>query len=339
MKLNKIVTLILIALVISFAFRVGFSVYERNQYVGICGITKESLSVTGVDKAWKIKVDGVKLNGEGNSVCVIDTGVRYTDPDLGGEWGEIVIGGYNSIDEVECSTNHSACDEDGNVYPYQHGSGMARIIAANQPYDRGVSYGSKIVAAKFEHKDDVFEMEDYLEAIEWCIDNSEKYNITVLSMSNCYLSSLEERSCLEKYPQYENYSRLLQKAIDKNIVVVVAGGNSGPGICHPNCAAPEDVIIVGATNSSGSMNGELAWGPSVDVVAPGRVTSCSTPFVSGVVSLVMHYNKLLGNEALTPGEIKDILINTGDSVKSPHENDSVKEYPRVNVYNAVKYLE
>jgi subtilisin family serine protease len=44
---------------------------------------QDSIPLIEADKTWNLQVDGINITGKGESVCVIDTGVDYTHPDLG----------------------------------------------------------------------------------------------------------------------------------------------------------------------------------------------------------------------------------------------------------------
>src|SRR5438270_12186873 len=60
-----------------------------------------------------IGLDAVQANypyrGTGYSVAILDTGVNYNDPNLGGGWGKRVIAGWNFI-----ANNGNPMDDNGN---------------------------------------------------------------------------------------------------------------------------------------------------------------------------------------------------------------------------------
>src|SRR5215204_5885997 len=58
------------------------------------------------------------VNGSGQVVVVIDTGVDYNHPALGGGWGNKVIAGYDFVDN-----DTDPMDRDG------HGTGVAGVVA------------------------------------------------------------------------------------------------------------------------------------------------------------------------------------------------------------------
>ena len=119
----------------------------------------------------------------------------------------------------------------------------------------------------------------------------------------------------------------INKALDKNIVVVAAAGNTGDDmVSYP--AGYEGVISVGSINEKKELATTSSYGPSVDIVAPGDQvystlydyekgstfyslsgTSMATPVVSGVVSLMLSKYP-----TLTPAQIEYILEHTADDL-------------------------
>ncbi len=80
------------------------------------------------------------VDGSGMTVAVIDTGVDYNNPALGGGFGPgyKVIAGYDFADN---SSNPMATSS-------QHGTGTAGLIGSSDPNDLGVAPGVDIVALR-----------------------------------------------------------------------------------------------------------------------------------------------------------------------------------------------
>src|SRR3954466_7649300 len=93
--------------------------------------------VTGQDKA---VANYPKITGAGTSIAVLDTGVDYNHPALGGGWGKKVVAGDDFV-----SNDGDPMDTDG------HGTGIA-ALAAGLPFTfngakyQGVAPGADIVA-------------------------------------------------------------------------------------------------------------------------------------------------------------------------------------------------
>ena len=131
------------------------------------------------------------ITGAGETVAIIDRGVDYNHPDLGGGFGpgHKIIDGYNFQDNT------------GDVFPYDgdaHGTGTAGQIAANPHYINGELYqgvapGVNLVTLKTNGAGDI------KNALDWILAHRTQYNIVAVNYldkasSNQYifLSELEQ---------------------------------------------------------------------------------------------------------------------------------------------------
>ncbi|HKB96546.1 MAG TPA: S8 family serine peptidase, partial [Rhizomicrobium sp.] len=84
-----------------------------------------------------------QLTGAGESIAIIDSGVDYNHPSLGGGWGKKVVAGWD----------FASNDADPMSSTYAHGTGTAAMAAAT-PYDfkglhyQGIAPGVKIIALR-----------------------------------------------------------------------------------------------------------------------------------------------------------------------------------------------
>lgn len=102
--------------------------------------------VTGVDK---LHAEGI--NGRGIKVGIIDTGVDYTHPDLGGKFGpgNKIAGGYDFVGDAYDGSNTGVPDNDPLDQCAGHGTHVAGIVGAtpgNQFNISGVAYASTMYA-------------------------------------------------------------------------------------------------------------------------------------------------------------------------------------------------
>jgi len=240
-------------------------------------------------------------NGTGVNVSVIDTGINKSHTALA---GQVVL-------EQDFTTENFLDDR------CNHGTPVACIVGCVNETYTGVAPGVKIFNAKAGQDigpQCAFSSSDIIEAIDWSIANGAQ----VIQMS---LGSFVN-TC------YQSPTAVAVNNSGKNIMIVVAAGNSGPGagtIGTPGCA--ETVLTVGASNGNQiadfSSRGPTDYGLSKpDVVAPGvdidsaggsgqgfsnglAGTSFSAPHVAGVVALMMQKNP-----GLTPFEVKTIINET-----------------------------
>ncbi|MDH3502560.1 MAG: S8 family serine peptidase [Nitrosopumilus sp.] len=143
------------------------------------------------------------IYGEGIRVAVIDTGVDFNHPDLFG-WGPEgkVIGGHNFIQE-----NELPLDTNG------HGTQVAGVIAADGQIT-GIAPKAKILAYKVSDDGEGVSSDLIIKAIDRAIkDGADVINISLgVNKTN------------------EKIDRAVNRALEREIFVVTAAGNDGPGI-------------------------------------------------------------------------------------------------------------
>ena len=147
------------------------------------------------------RIDGI--DGSGIKIAVIDTGVDFNHPDLFG-WGESgkVIGGFNFIHEGQ-----PPLDTNG------HGTQVAGVIAADGQII-GIAPKAKILAYKVSENGEGVSSDLIIRAIEKAIDDE-------ADIINISLGVNKTNSKIE---------RAVNLALEKEIFVVVAAGNDGPGL-------------------------------------------------------------------------------------------------------------
>lgn len=147
------------------------------------------------------RMDGI--DGTGVKIAIIDTGVDFNHPDLLG-WGPEgkVIGGYNFIQE-----NKPPLDTNG------HGTQVAGVIAADGEKS-GVAPKAKILAYKVSEDGEGVSSDLIIRAIQKAIeDDADIINISLgVNKTN------------------EKIERAVNLALEKEIFVVTAAGNDGPGL-------------------------------------------------------------------------------------------------------------
>jgi len=244
--------------------------------------------------------------GTGVNVCVIDTGIDYTHPDLDDNYR----GGYDFV-------NNDADPMDDNG----HGTHCAGIIAAenNDIGVVGVAPEANLYAVKVLDSTGSGWVSDIIAGIEWAVNN----DMDIISMSlgtNTYSASLET-ACNNAYAA--------------GLLLVAAAGNDGNAlgigdtVDYP--ARFNSVIAVAATNidderavwglftasSTGSAVELAAPGDNIYSTYPGGYaalsgTSMACPHVSGTAALIWSTEPELTNE-----EVRARLNSTADDLGKP----------------------
>lgn len=278
-----------------------------------------SRAVIGMPKVW-----AQGFTGKGVGVAIIDSGI-HPHPDLKDK-----ITGWIDI-------------ADGKTEPYDkfgHGTHVAGDVAGTGKMSagrfRGIAPDANLIGVR------ITTVAEAIKALQWCIDNKEKYNIRVVNMS---LGDFATRSYKD-----DPWSQAAEKAIQAGLVVVVAAGNEGPdpGTVSTPGIDPR-VITVGALDDKhtvergdDAMAGFSSRGPTStdnlakpDVIAPGVAiystlapgatldvpelphvgkdyiaisgTSMATPIVAGLVATMLE-----ANPKLTHDDIKKILTASAD---------------------------
>lgn len=244
------------------------------------------------------------LSGKGVSVCIVDSGIENSHPDL----AKINLAGWTDF----IGNQSNPYDDNG------HGTMMAGILVA----DGGLSglaknvelYVAKALSGNGTGSDSIVS-----QAIDWCISQ----NVNIISLS---LGGATTGASIIFGDAVENS---VDDAYDAGIVVVAAAGNDGENddgdVASPGTVST--VICVGGVDSQGNLwsgssigdnNGRI-WplllprndpDRKPEIVAPGHEvpvimtgggwgissgTSASTVYVTGAVALMFENNPNLMN--------------------------------------------
>lgn len=287
-----------------------------------------------------IKAGSVHLlnfTGKGETVCIVDTGIDYTHSALGGCSNTSFLAG--SCPKV--IAGFDVADNDANpIDSNGHGTHVAGIVASEDQTYNGIAPGAKLAAVKvFPGSSSGTNLSNVIGGLDWCINNSATYNISVITLS------LGDGLLYNTYCDTHALALSVNNAVDSGLFVDVASGNNGykTGVNAPACASK--VTSVGATDKSDSVAGYSNLASILDVFAPGSSitstvpggigsktgTSMSAPHVAGAAAVLKQYWKQVHHKILTPAEIEQRLIITGTLVAS---NGITK--PRIDLLAAVK---
>lgn len=307
-------------------------------------VTMDSAKPTvGYDEA----IDDYGYLGDGITIAIIDTGIYgnhagLDDMDDNPDTDDPkIVAFYDVVDNPDVTNGTTTpIDKDG------HGTHCAGIAAGTGAPDKkyvGIAPEAKLVGVRMMDVDGGSQA-DGVTGLEWVIENKNKYDISIASMS------FGPRFEIPGVANDGNsaISRLADTAVDEGLIVMASAGNDGPtprSITPPGDA--KKAITVGNVYDNHNIHPSSSRGPvgsfrdsyiKPDVAAPGDDiysaetgtedgyisgggTSMSTPFVAGVAALILQ-----ASPSLSPTRVKEILTETADgntmrSFQSSPNND------------------
>ena len=247
-----------------------------------------------IPKVWQ------QTKGQDITIGVIDTGVPQHD-DLDSN----VLEGLNCIPGQDQYDNHG------------HQTHCVGIIAAenNSTGMVGVAPKARCLCIKGLSDSGSGTYGGLIRALEYCLetrhDGTKRVDIVSMSLGGRTPSSQMEQ--------------VINKLVEAGIPVICAAGNDGVGgVNYP--AAYDNTIAVAAYDKNGDIASFSSRGKQVDFAKPGvdvystylngsyammSGTSMATPFMAGVVALLMSKLKSQ-NKSKTVKQIKELLIKRSD---------------------------
>jgi serine protease AprX len=267
------------------------------EYKSLTGVSNQSLS---------------GLNGDGVVLCVVDSGIDLSHPDL----GDLVLKGWldsvNGIDEPY--------DDEG------HGTAMSGIIVADGGL-KGISRGVDLLVAKAIDNEGQGDASSVADSVDWCVQQGADIISLSLGGGQSFGSGFFTTDELEQS---------VDEALNSGVFVIASAGNDGEDddgdVGSPGSI--EDVICVGGISrnggiwsgsSEGDNDGRLWPNPILprnnpdkkpEIVAPGQEvpvlmasgvgnsgwwgwssgTSAATAWVSGSLALLLQDDPELQRE-------------------------------------------
>jgi|TARA_Y100000310_G_scaffold255224_1_gene262559 subtilisin family serine protease len=318
---------------------------------------QDSVGIMNATPSWPIQISGTNITGVDETICVIDTGINYTNADFGGCSNESFLDGTCS--KVIGGWDFNTGTEDNDPMDYNgHGTHVAGTVAANGNIT-GIAPDAKIVAVKvFDDGGSGGNQLVIADAVQWCVDNSSIYNISVITMSLGFADN--QTGYCDSDPSYSgNIVVAINNAIAKNITVTVATGNdyNYTAISPPACI--ENATSVGATDKSDNFASYSNRNNITDLFATGSNinstkgtclsgcscsgnymtcsgTSMATPHVAGAFALIRQFYRLQSNRVLLPSEIESSLNNTGVIL---NDSSTGLNFSRIDIYSSILSLD
>lgn len=218
--------------------------------------------------------------GAGILVCVVDTGIQGSHPDLAGN----IVGGENFVLKRGRLNPYQWADDNG------HGTHVAGTIAAidNTIGVVGVAPEAGLFAVKVLDRNGSGYLSDVAEGILSCIENG----ADVINMS---LASSSNSTLVQAAVQDANAAGLIQ---------VAAAGNRAGAVQYP--AKYPEVIAVSAVDINFDLASFSNYGSEIDFAGPGvnvlstttgssyatfSGTSMAAPHVAGTAALMLSVGK------------------------------------------------
>lgn len=294
----------------------------------------ESVPMIKAPQVWQQK-DGQErtITGHGVRIAVLDTGIDYNHPALGGCVGASckVISGRNTIDG-----NDDVSDING------HGTHVAAIAAGKADSGNGVAPDAQLIAVKVLNDEGYGFDSGILAGIEYAIDpDGNPATDDGADVINMSLGGPGDAQ--------SPLSQAVEVAVQAGVTVVVAAGNSYNYLTIGSPGAAPSVITVANTERNDQVNFSSSRGPlehadylKPEIAAPGTDieaaqsggglkrltgTSMAAPHVAGAVALLLQAQPLL-----TPLQVKHRLMQSADVIAgNPAESGS----GRINVLHAL----
>jgi len=270
--------------------------------------------------------------------CVVDTGIDSSHVDL--NQGQVI--GWKDF----VGSRASAYDDNG------HGSHVSGILAGQGDglwSRRGVAYGTALVGVKALDASGAGSTTNIINGINFCVTSKAAYNIKIINLSLGTGGSSDGK---------DSVSVAVNAAFDAGILPVVAAGNDGPAastVGSPGAASKALTVCSladpgeggffistfssrGPTADSRVKPDVCAAGESISSVAAGSGsgyttlsgTSMATPFVAGVVALMID-----ANPSLSPTDLKTKITTTAQDWTAAGADSDVG-LGRIQAYEAVK---
>ncbi len=284
------------------------------------------------------QANALGVTGAGQSIAILDTGVDYTVPELGGGAfpnAKVVAGqdfGDDDDDPMDCEG---------------HGTSVAAVAAG----PTGVAPDATLVALKVVKGTSCGEAQDsdILAAVNWAVTNQAAYAISTINLSfgGAPTDGRAHGYCDDLYPDYVS---AIDAANAAGIVFVASSGNDAlsNAIAAPACVSnavsvgavyPDSFVHVGwKDDSGGTLCDDSSVSPdtivcfsnsasNLSLLAPGAFwlvvtkgggsdyfhgTSASAPAASGAAALMRQ-----AHPELTPTGIASLLETTGRTLIDP----------------------
>ena len=281
--------------------------------------TDVSVPLVGAPEVWKRDdPKGNPTRGAGVTVAIIDSGIDYTNPSLGGGFGpgHRVVAGNDLVND-----DGDPADDNG------HGTHVAGIVAG-QGTVTGVAPDATLTAYKVMDRKGVGYESDIAAGLQEAVDPANPNRADVVNMS---LGGPGDGTDL--------VGRAATAAAESGVVVVASAGNSGPAaqtVGTPGVA--DGVLAVGASTSGLRLPAASLVAPVKDKVQVTRVPYSANPPAEPVTGDLVDVGagkpedydrvgdvrgKVVAYKALLPTNPKDVSPSMLDQARLAEERGAI----------------
>jgi len=290
------------------------------------------------------------LNGTGFNVAVVDKGIDYWHPVLGGDraTGTKSPKIVNVFDYRDNDTDPFPSESEKVDPSSAHATGVAGILVANNYISpnskkqfQGIIQNSLLYNIRTNRLDS---QNTIMKALQWVVDNHEKYHITAVNLTDFVGTGAST-------PLYDAQVKALWNA---GVFVATPVANDWMVADHPKApiglpAKSPYIFGTGGALLNNTLRPQTQRGPGLDIVSQsqnvtlpyytpsedadvivdngGEGNSWGTPTVTGTAVLIQMIDP-----SITPAEIMQILQDSGVPIVDP---DGTGTYARLDMYNAI----
>lgn len=319
----------------------------EHSYGELTPLLADVHAMAGVDYAHKT----YGLDGRGQTVAIIDSGIAYDHVCLGSGFGS----GYRVVGGWDFAEN------DGDPYDDApagfHGTHVAGIVASDHAAYVGVAPEVDLVALRVFNDQGTGYLTWVESALQWVHQNRNAFANPITTVN----LSLGTQWNSDQVPSWSTLEDEFAQLKADGIFTVVAAGNAFadygvPGLSYP--AASPDVVPAASVDNDGSLSYFSQRSPRV-LAAPGRSitstvpdhvfgadgilndfgtasgTSMAAPYVAGAGVLLRQAMEQLGYKNITQDTLYNHLYATADVI---HDAATGLHYHRIDVRAAIDAL-
>jgi Subtilase family len=293
------------------------------------------------------------LQGHGQTVAIIDTGIAYDHSALGGGFGAgfRVVGGWDFAEAI-------GSDPYDDPSAGSHGTHVAGIVgAADGDPATGVAPAADLVGLRVFNDAGSGSFDWIEDALEWVHQNRNEFEHPITTVNISLGASWNSHVP----PTWATLEQKLAQLEADGLFISVAAGNefanyATPGLSYP--AASPHVVPVMCIDDSGQLS-YFSQRHSRAIAAPGRLisstvpdyagdgdgmpddyatrsgTNMAAPYVSGASVLIREVMEFVGYIDITQQTIYEHMLTTADSILDPISQQS---YSRLNLLAAIDAL-